>query len=1184
MNYNVFVKWHLLYIIRRSLSDIFISTYYGLIMRLTLLMVIIFSLQVSANTLAQQINLDVKNQPLASVLRELRKQSGYAFIYNEKHLTDAKPVTVKLQNRDILDVLPLIFDNQPLEYTIKDKVINISPKKPMGGIATAEEEQPIQQQPIRGRVTDSDGQPLAGATIRIKGTAVSFTTDKDGYFEIPYTYREGTLQISYVGYIPVEVATRQASRIALAEYQSSVGDINIAVSTGYQTLPAERVTGSFAQVDNELFNRQVSTDVISRLKAIAPSILFDERSGSPKLTIRGMSTIFGNADPLIVVDGFVYDGDIQNINPNDVENIDILRDAAAASIWGVRASNGVIVISTKSGKTNQPMQVEVGSNVTFVGKPDLFYQPRMTPSDMVDVEIMLFNNNHYNTELDDIYTYPYLTPVVEILAAQRAGTITEAEATRQINIYRNQNVWNDIDRYLYQTGINQQHNLNLKGGTERHRYYFSAGYDNNKSNQIANGFNRLTLNAQQIFNPLKNLEITTGITYTQSKNVINGSAEGINTFKNYNVRLVDDQGNHLPVGTNYRTSFVNSVENDGLLNWQFVPLDELNLQDNTAKLMENRLKGGIKYTIIPGLSAESSYQYQRQNTNGRYLTNADSYYTRDQINRFTSITPQGVKHNIPLGSIVNFSNRVQQSHTGRFQINYNQSFDKHSIAAIGGFEVRQMTIDSDSHRLYGYDELTGVSGAVNYDVGYTPYPIGFTTFIPRGQGVTGIIDRFRSWYGNVSYTYNDRYTLSGSARVDQSNLFGVDANQRSVPLWSIGGKYSLDKEDFYQWDAVPSLKLRATYGYNGNLDNSITAYTTATVGNSFYHPSQRQAYILTPPNSNLQWERTGIFNLGIDFATKHNRISGSLDYFTKKNNDLIGEVIVDPTTGFETYRGNFANTKGKGLDILLNTINIQNTIFSWSSQFLYSYAIDEVSKYDIDPTANQLYTDQSISRFAPDYTPVVGKPLFGVYSHDWAGLDPDTGSPRGYLEGELSMDYTAINRAIADDPVEMLNYHGRALPPHFGAVRNTFSYRDISLSFNIAYRFGYSFRRSSLSYISLFSYNGHSDYTLRWQQAGDELTTDVPSMIYPANANRDTFYSRSEVLIERGDHIRLQDVNLTYHFRKLAAIQNIVNDAALFFYANNLGLLWKANDKGIDPDFPTNKPIRTFAVGLRTNF
>lgn len=1157
-----------------------------LTMKLTICIFFLSMLGAFASANAQRIHLDVKEMPLESVLLEVTKQARYTFIYNDKDLLGVKPITVKVTNKELKEALQTILSNQPLRYEIKGKSILLLPKSDKQSTPTiksnSDKSTEVMQDPIRGRVTDSIGNPLPNVTVMIKGTTHRTLTDKDGYYQLANLGNASTLIFSSVGYSTMERATNGTSPLnaTLSRFTGSVQEV--VVSTGYQTLPAERATGSFAKVDNELFNRQVSTDVISRLKAIAPSILFDERSGSPKLTIRGMSTIFGNADPLIVVDGFVYDGDIQNINPNDVEDIDILRDAAAASIWGVRASNGVIVITTKRGKTGQPMQVELGSNVTFVGKPDLFYQPRMASSDMVDVEKFLFQNNHYNNDLNNAITWPYLTPVVEILAAQRAGNITENEANWQIDQYRNQDIWKDIDRYMYQTGVNQQHNVNLKGGTDRHRYFFSAGYDNNKSNQVHVNFNRLTLNAQQVFNPVKNLEVTAGITYTQSKNVDNSSLSGINTFTNYNARLVDDEGNFLPVGTNYRTNFVNDAENKGLLNWGFIPLEENgNAKNNYTKLIENRLMGGIKYKIIEGFSADASYQYQRQNTDGRYLFKDEGFFTRDLINRFTTLTPS-IKRNIPLGNIVDFSNRVQQSQTGRFQLNYNNSFDKHSIAGIAGFEVRQMTIDGHTNRLYGYDELTGVSGAVNFDTGIIQNPSNFTGFIPRGEGVSGIIDRFRSYYSNVSYTYNDRYTLSGSARIDQSNLFGVDANQRSVPLWSIGGKYSLDKEEFIKWDKLTELKLRATYGYNGNLDNSITAFTTAYVGNSVYS-NQRQAQILTPPNSELKWERTGIVNLGIDFGLFNNRISGNIDYFSKKNSNLIGAVNVDPTTGFQTYRGNFADTEGRGIDILLNIVNIDKDKFNWSSQYLFSYAMDKVSKYELKPNLNQFYVDQSVSRYSADYTPVEGKPLFGIYSHDWAGLDPVTGNPQGYIEGVPSMDYVVINSALSVDPLNLLNFHGRAMAPYFGAIRNTFKYDHFSLSINISYRFDYYFRRASIHYMSLFGYDGHQDYVNRWKKPGDELKTNVPSMMYPGNTLRDLFYNRSEILIEKGDHIRLQDINLSYSFDNLTFLRGVVKSGNLFLYANNLGILWKANKHGIDPDFPINKPIRTIVFGLRAN-
>lgn len=1140
---------------------------------------------------ADTLNITLRGQgiTLEQAFQQIEQQTGYTFIYGRPTLDGSAKVSVDLNGATLSQAMDVLLKGRPVQWQVKGRNVVLSRKPqeaPAGGRGQTGgpfEAGGVQQETLRGRVTDSLGKGLEGVIVEVPRTNLRTATDRDGYYVLQNVKSGITISFRLLGYKEHSVPFDRPE-INIILYQAINEIAEVAVNTGYQTLPAERATGSFAKVDNELFNRQVSTDVISRLKGIAPSILFDERSGSPKLTIRGMSTIFGNADPLIVVDGFVYDGNIQNINPNDVETIDILRDAAAASIWGVRASNGVIVITTKRGTANQPMQVEFGTNVTVVNKPNLFYEPRMSTSDFIDLETLLFQNGQYNNNLNNTTSFPMISPVVEILAAQRAGTITEAEANAQIDALRNLEIRNDIEKYLYQKGINQQYNLNLKGGTDKYRYYFSSGYDHNRASLIGNSYNRLSLNAQQVFTPIKQLEIVTGLVYTQSNNTINTSLAdiGLSSRIPYN-RIVDDQGNPLAINKDFRVGFAEQAESKGLLNWRYVPIDELNNRDNRRKLAENRIMTGIKYTFIPGLSMDIKYQYQRQTTDSRNLNNMESYFTRHEINRFSSISPEGVINNIPLGSILNFSNSLQQSHTGRGQLNYNQTFGRHIIAAIGGFEVRQMTIDGNSNRLYGYDELIGVAGSVNFDTSYRIYPNNTTAFISSGEGVTGIVDRFRSFYTNASYTFDSKYTLSGSARIDQSNLFGVDANQRSVPLWSIGAKYNVDKASFYKWGLIPSLSVRATYGYNGNLDNSITAYTTARVGTAVF-TTQPQALILTPPNPTLQWERTGILNIGLDFKTKGNRISGSIDYFSKNNKDLIGEGTANPTTGFETYKGNLASTKGKGVDILLNTINIDGK-FSWFSQVLFSYAIDEVTAYDVEPNYTDFYFDNSVSRSTVFYAPVLGKPLFGIYSNRWAGLDPETGNPMGYLDGEPSTNYTAINSEISTDPVNMLVYHGRALPPFFGAFRNTISYADLTLSFNISYQFGHYFRSRSINYNSFAtSYINHNDYTRRWQNPGDELTTNVPSFVYPLNTNRNTFYNQSEILVERADHIRLQDINLTYNFSRSPFGISALRNGSLFLYSNNLGIIWRANKKGVDPAFPDMLLSRTFSFGIRTLF
>lgn len=1146
------------------------------IMKLIVLFITLFVIQVSGSVSAQQITLNVKDATLDDVMSEIRKQSEHNFVYRPQAREKAKRVTVNISKKPLKEALDIIFQEQEITYTINEKSIVLSVKETAKANTT--------QQPIRGRVTDESGEPLIGATITVRGTQVQATTDANGVFTLPSRYYNSSLDIAYIGYATAQVQAKNATNIRLLKVDASLQEVSVVVSTGYQTLPAERATGSFAKVDNELFNRQVSTDVISRLKAIAPSILFDERGGTPRLTIRGLSTIFGNDQPLIVLDGFVYDGDLQNINPNDVEDIDILRDAAAASIWGVRAGNGVVVIKTKRGQTDQPIQIELSSNVNIGQKPDMFYQSQMTPTDFIDLEIDLFDRGYYNGEINNITTRPPLSPVVEILALKRSGTISETEASNQIDALRNNDIRNDISRYFYQNSANQQYNLNMRGGSGRHTYYISGGYDRNSAAQIGNKYDRISLNTQQTFSPIKNLDINGRFSYTQSNSQVNDAISGMRLSAARSMypyaSLIDDDGNHLPITHKYRMPYVQNAENLGLLNWQYVPLDELNNRNNRNTLVENRFAANVKYTFIKGLAAEASYQYQRQSNNGRNEQNMESFFTRDLINSYTSIFSNQIKRNIREGAIVNFSNSVLNSQTGRAAITYNgEVATKHEIAAIAGFEVREVTSKGNRSRLYGYDELTGTSLAVNYDSLYRTLPANSLIRIPRSEGVTSILDRFRSFFANASYTYDNKYTVSGSARVDQSNLFGVSTNLKSVPLWSAGLKYSIDKEDFYRLDWLPVLKVRATYGYNGNLDNTVTAYTTAGMSSSTF-TGQASASLRNPPNNSLRWEKSAMFNAAIDFGLKNNRLSGSIEYFTRKGTDLIGNGPLDATTGFSRFKGNVASMKGKGIDIIINSINIDKP-FKWSTTFMYSRATDEITDYQIKPNLTFYYSDASVGRFNFDYSPVEGKPLFNLFSNRWAGLNPDTGDPQGYLNGEISTNYAAMSSAASNDP-QLLLYSGTVLPLSFGAIRNTIDYKGISFSFNVSFRYGHVFRRRSLSYDALFRYyTTHAEYADRWQNPGDELRTNVPSMVYPTNSARDIFYSHSEGTIEKGDNIRLQDMNLSYTFNtaKLATIKGV----SAFVYANNIGIVWKATKADIDPDFPTMKLPLTIAMGFRAN-
>ncbi|MCQ9634149.1 SusC/RagA family TonB-linked outer membrane protein [Chryseobacterium sp. WG23] len=1153
------------------------------LLRLGIKSTLFFMLMASGTAIkAQQISLSLQKAPLSTAITEIRKATKYDFVYNDDLLKKVGPITINLKNASLEETLKVLFANQPIVFEIADGIIILKERK------ATNTPNPKKKETIKGKIVDEKGLPLAGATIQVKGNNFVTNSDNDGNFELPAEYAESELRITFLGYAPLSVSAKYIDRITLTTNSNVIDEVSV-VASGYQSIPKERATGSFSKVDNATFNRQVSTDVISRLKGIAPSILFDERSGSPKLTIRGQATIFGNDQPLIVVDNFPYEGDINNINPNDIEDIDILKDAAAASIWGVRAGNGVIVIKTKKGREDQAMNIGITSNVTIGQKPDLYYIPKIASTDFIDIEKMLFDKGFYNTIISNTSSNRPYSPVVSILNDQKNGLLTAEEATSRIDVLRKYDLRDDINKYLYQQSVKQQYALNISGGSKKYSYYFSSGFDKNKNSEKESGFSRVSLNSNQVFRPVEKLEISAGLSYNlnnqSTANVISMLTNMGQEMMYPYARLVDNDGKPVVVTKDHSTVLKQKALSAGLLNWDFVPLEELNMQDNRFKQSEIRLNTAIKYAIIPSLSAEVRLQYENQQGRRRNFFDQQTYVMRDQINRYTTFNNGILTRNIPLGGRLDNTNGQLNALNGRFQMNFDQQWNKHQINAIAGFEVRETKANSISSRLYGFDPNVGSSVLVDYLTRFSQYGKGGSSQIPTNDGYSGTIDRIRSYYINGAYNYDLRYVISASARVDQSNLFGVKTNQKSVPLWSIGSKWNMSKEPFYNVEWLPVLSFRTTIGYSGNVDRTITAFTTATfVTNSTNRlPS---AQLQNPPNKNLRWEKNRMLNVGFDFATKENVLSGSIEYFQRKGSDLIGNGDIDPTTGYISYRGNLANMKGKGLDIEINSTNIKKSNFIWNTTFLFSYALDKVTKYQKQTSLSSFVDDSyKILRLTSGYTPVVGKPLFSIYSYPFAGLNPENGQVQGLLNGQPSMEYSKITQYLSEDPENNLVYNGNALPPYYGAMRNTIVKDGVELSFNITYRFGYYFRRNSIMYSSLYStYYGHGDYYKRWKNPGDEVFTNVPAMIFPGNGVADNYYKNSEILVGKGDHIRLQDISLSYNFGDAVLKKCSVKNLKVFTYVNNLGIIWKKDKSGLDPDFPTTKPIRTIAFGLNCNF
>jgi TonB-linked SusC/RagA family outer membrane protein len=1050
---------------------------------------------------------------------------------------------------------------------------------------------------LTGTVVSTDNTPIEGASLFLVKSKLRSTSLAKGNFYFSAVILPDTLVVSHTGFLvmrfPINAVSAGNMRIVLEPLSSDLGEVT--VSTGYQQIPKERATGAFTVINKELVNRKVSTNILDRLDGVTSGLLFNRtNSGDEPFSIRGRSTLLGvaSATPLIVVDNFPYEGELNNINPNDVESISILKDAAAASIWGARAGNGVIVITTKKSVYKTKMKIDFSTAFTITDKPDLFYSHSFLPTqNFIEVEQYLFSKGFYDASISNTTTRPALTPVVEILALQRAGKITAADASTQIAARAVNDVRNDYNKYIYQKSALKQYAVNMRGGSDKMTYALSAGYDNNETALVRNGYDRVTLNSFTTIMPVKNLEISAGINWvrsvTDNSNQFIPGGAGVSYYNNNAMypyaKIADAAGNTLRTTKDFRTAFVDSMQGIGYQDWSYKMLDELDLADNKTIFTETLLRASARYHFLQDFTAEIQFQHEAQMRNDRNYRTAGTYYARNLINTYSqrNATTGAFVYMFPQGGVLNLATRALTADNLRTQFHYDHVFkNSHAVTALLGAEIKQVDAVSNTQNLYGYDDALGtVVSNIDYRTTLPIVPSGTRVIPAPGGAETGSVNRYISYYANAAYTYNRKYTFSMSGRKDGANLFGVKINDKITPLWSVGFAWDVTKEKFYHLDWLSNLKLRTSFGYNGNVYNA-SAYLTARYSSSSLTGAP-YASVSSPPNPDLRWEKVQNINIGIDFATRNGALSGSIDWYRKKGMDLIESAPLAPSTGFLSFNGNAASTLTNGIEMLLNS-RIVNTKLKWDVNILFTKLSDKITTFDTKYAAPALVNTYGSLLAVP------GNALFGIYAYRWAGLDATNGDPLGYRGDTKSKDYTALLNV----PIDSLVYKGAARPTIFGSLRNTFSYGRFSLSFNITYKFNYVFRRTSTSinYSDMVGSAFNSDFQFAWKKPGDELSTNVPSAVYPSNTSRNNFYSYSESLIEKGDHIRLQDLRLGYTIDQRLWKHAPFTNLQLYMYASNLGILWRANHAGIDPDandnFYLNNYPAPFALsfGIRADF
>lgn len=1035
------------------------------------------------------------------------------------------------------------------------------------------------QQTQKVKVLDALGANVPQASVTNLNSKQVGYTNNNGEAIIMGT-KGDKISVTAVGYLPQHITLVHPPQLMEVILQPVINEIEeVVIQTGLYEQRAKATTGSYDHIAKKLLDRNTSSNIIDRLEGITSGLQFDRRGNTleqktnAQLRVRGLSSISSSTAPLIVVDNFPYEGDINAINPDDVESITVLKDASAAAIWGARAGNGVIVITTKKSIFSSPNHIKFTSNIQSSDRPNLFYNPAfLSAKKMVDLEQSLHEKGFY-TKNNAVQVPAY----VALLMQFDANEIDQSTFQQQKEVYLNSDIRKEAEDELYRKGLLQRYYLQLSGGGNKYSFVGSYGFDNNLHSIIGDSDRRNSLSIISNFIVAPKFNLQTTIRYTELLNKNNGY--GITELRGSN-RQVDSytrlrsENRELP-GINYKylLSYVEKAEDMGLLDWSFNPIRDRTERDITTNNKVMEIGTSLQYKILKSLDIELKYRYL--STLGLYdrLYKAESYYVRNLVNSFTQL--DGGKP-IPLGAIKEGYSMRDVKQNGRIQVNFNPVISANqNLSLLIGAEISDdNTVRDFGYRIHGYnpDNLT-FKADFDLTKNYSLRPEGNGAIQGISSTPVDLTNRFVSYYSHLSYVYNQSHTLNASMRWDASNLFGVKTNQKGVPLWSLGVKENLKVLPFVNdMTMLSRLDARITYGVNGNVNSTVSAYPTANYLPILLPGYLPYANLTSAGNPSLRWEKVKIWNMGLDLGLWGNRILGTVEYYNKKGLDLIGQNFLDPTTGISEFnniytidnRINYADLKTEGLDLSIQAL-IVNTNFKWNSTVLWSFAKNKVLNYMANSNVNT-------SSFVSNPIPRVGRSLDEVYAWPFFGLSPDNGQLLTGLNNQEYSNY--MNNAVIDD----LDYVGYDFPPYQGSWRNSFEFKGWELSANIVWKNGFYFRRSSIQYGTLFNNSqGHKDYESRWQKAGDELSTYIPAIPSDVNATRDVYYAYSRPLVLKGDLIRIADIRLNYSFSFLQ------NAKAQFYVAiNNVGLLYTANNYGLDPDQPnvTYPTPRSYSFGI----
>ncbi|MCM1078264.1 MAG: SusC/RagA family TonB-linked outer membrane protein [Bacteroidales bacterium] len=1004
---------------------------------------------------------------------------------------------------------------------------------------------------ISGVVVDAQtGEVLMGVTIYDDVEKKGTTTNIDGSFSICVSDKAKDIKVSFVGYVPQTVKLNRGTTylIRLVEASEMLSEV---VVTGIQTIERGRATGSFNIVRPEDMSNIYSTNISQKLEGTVPGLLVDKDNN---ITIRGLGSLNADTRPLIVVDGFPLESSEYNLNPNDIEQISVLKDAASASIWGIRAANGVIVITTKRGGKGK-INVNYSGNITYNGKPDWNDLHILSSDQYVTAKFQsILDQGISNT------AFGGMNELEKIYHQYDNGNIGLDNAWSQVNVLGKFSNSKQIVDNFYRNAFTQQHNISLSGGGERTSTYISLSYDQNRAQEVGNEYNKFNLLVNNDFRLHRTFTVGINVrgTYRYSKN----DAVDMTSYEPWQ-RILNDDGSYYNEFNGVSDSWQDKCYSLGMVDWHKNSLEMLRMNHNRTK--EYNLSSSLKlnWNPIHGLDimVQGNYEFGNSSIDNFYSQN--HFRTRDLTNRFTEVeiedaTPIGItEFHLPTsGGLKNIGNTNLQSYSIREIISYHNSFKDFDYKILAGNEVYSLEGEQNTSWLFGFNPDLLTSQSVNLK----QLQEGVYGYNGRVQTLDEVysptysetLQRYVSWFGTANISFRDTYDLFASVRLDQTNMLVNSSKFRNNPSWSIGGKWNIGKEQFLHYDWINNLALRLSYGLTGNIDKSTGPDLVASASSDYNIPSLNYLMVTNPANPALGWEKTYTWNAGVDYMFFNNRLSGSIDFYHKLSKGLLANVDLDPTTGWGQIYKNTVTVQNVGLDVAIRGRAIQTRDFRWELGLNLSYNKNKVTEINYQPSR----------KGACKGNPMAGQPIGYIAVHRYGGLD-EIGEPTFMKKGdETKYSYDEMYLLKMDD----LEFVGSVNPPVFGSLSTSLTYKDFTLGAMFTFRFGSKMRLPNPNPTNGL-YTEWMGEKYRWIEGTDNTGKWVPRLYTESDwvsQNREDCLLFSDQMIDKGDAIYFRSIRLTYNASRL--LQKIgINGGSVSIGGENLGH-WFANRLNLDPD------------------